>query len=169
MLLISASYSRYQDSVCTGEVWMLCKTKRRFWTSLSLFEICFTGPWDYFSDSPRKDEMKTTEFFSETHADSLATIKIVLHLLNMTLAWTHYRKSCLHCISLFLITSLYRKVIVSHSLAPLSLSCFIFCSIWFYFNLWNSTGAVLLLEILFRTTLYLWRHHWGIKIKQKSQ
>lgn len=86
------------NSDCTGEVWMLCKTKGRFWTPpLPLFRTCFTRPWDYFSASPWNDELKPTAI-SGVHADPLlAIMEMVLHLVNITLAWIRCRKSCLHC------------------------------------------------------------------------
>lgn len=65
MLLISALCSGSVGVTdCTGEVWMLCKTKGRFWTSpVALFRTCFAGPRDYFSTSPWEDELQTTDIF----------------------------------------------------------------------------------------------------------
>jgi len=85
--------------------------------------------------------------FSGAQTDPLTIMRTVLHLVNITLIWTHCRKSCLHyCFQgnyintypfllLFLIIFLYKAVTVSHSLVPLSVSHFVFCSFLVYFSL----------------------------------
>lgn len=69
----------------------------------------------------------------------------------------------------FLITSLYRTVITSHSLVPLSSMFYLlFFFLLLFQSLWNSRGTDLLLEILFRTKLHLRFHLCGIKIKHRN-
>lgn len=78
-----------------GDVWMLCKTKS-FEPLLQPCSLALLGHGISFL--PAHSRWTENHWnISGVHTNPRTTMKMAQHQVDITLAWTHYRKSCLRC------------------------------------------------------------------------